>query len=923
MSDRNSQAMQRIRSAASLASVFVLVWIACSLVWLSSPLGKPVIEFQVSSSQAGFSQIFFSDKEGSFSEVDSRWSPVEAGYQVVRYPLLTRLLADGDQVRWDPLDVPAEMHVSAISLRDALRAEEIPLTSLRPSLDVGEVVIESGGASFDTQSNDPQVLITNVPRGFAAVSLVTGVVVGFVVAFSLTFLVVFLRRIRRIRQFRQLDRGHELLDSISPADRRKIAIPMWVVVSSAVVALVTVVALFVGSQTVGVSWDEPIRERALAEFLRSGWLVPRDAFFEGIPDPVAVAVYGPVALLIGQLFVVGLSDNAFWTSAVSPDAYQARHLAVAMMAIFTLVVVASIARALFRGWQWAVLAVATLGAIPLWVGHGFFNIKDVPVAAGFTAFTLALVSFGKLPRDPQPRWLTVIAAGIGVVLAIGSRPGIWLALAASLIGTFVLVLLLEARASGIRAAGIGALSRLAPVLGGVLAGFVLLWIIYPLAFSDPLQLLRASALASQSFTSGGGDTLTAGSLLATDVPWTYVPLWLGAQLPILITILAAVGAVWLAYDYVRYLLGADLGDSTVRGAIPVALQALVVPFGAVFLGATLYGGVRQILFIFPAIALLAVFGVSRTVGWSQDHRQGWLNQATWMVLVAGLVLSLISQFRLFPYNFAYFNAAASAGDVDKNWDVDGWWLSGRELVEGQQFPDRTVCVDSEKRFVSACSRMGMITPFLGEANSSVIALDEDQYVALSRFPYTVGPDSCTPFREVTRGLFSQDIQLSHADVCTATLREYPVDGISLTGLTNADPVLLWGWNPYLLWGWGAPDPDGVWMVEPEASIGFTASSLLEEVVTEVEITGSGSMFGAEGSSLRVFVNGIDSGTIPLPGDGQMQTSRVVVPEGALAELTNGRVVVRLQAEGVDPLRLESAIDSGVPGLFRIEGLALQ
>jgi len=543
------------------------------------------------------------------------------------------------------------------------------------------------------------------------------------------------------------------------------------------------------------------------------------------------------------------------------------------------------------------------------------------VAAGFTIFTLGLVLLGSQPAHRRVIAGVIAALSLGLVLAMGSRPGIWVGLLAAAIGTLVLTFLATLRTVGREEAVRSAVSGAAAIVAACTIAWVFLWLIYPATFGSPISLLANSLGSSQAFP-WSGETLTAGLQFPAQPPPTYVPLWLGGQLPLIVLVLAALGTVVAGVGYIRVLRGSQEPSRITVGSIPVVLQAFAVPSGAILLGSTLYGGLRQLLFVFPAIALLAVIGLYWVLLWTARQKPRRLTPIVWALVIAGLFVTLISQLRLFPYSHAYFNAAASAGDIDRNWDVDGWWLSGRELVENQRFPERTICVDSAERTISSCSRMEMVTPFLSEFGGSDIDLQEDQYVALSRFPYPVNQDPCAPFREVTRGLFLQQIQLSHADVCTASLTQYPSEGLSFAGLVKEDPVLLWGWNPYLLWGWGDPDPDGVWMVGPSASIGFVLPTTSVEPSGELSVTVTGSALANDGASLRVFVNGTDSGTLPIPGEGQTETSTLAVPESAWDGLGEDRVIVRFQAEGIDPESLASAVDTGLPGLIRIDDLVL-
>ena len=912
--------MSRCLRIALASATFIGVSCLVFVFLFISPVGRPALEIGVVSTEPGFSQLFVAQTENDFSEEASVWAPVSGTDEILEFPLRPLRGTVGDYIRWDPLDRPAEIEIRSITLHSALVFEGLELSELRPSMGTSEVLFEEDVASVELQSNDPQILLQASVSDFVqksfertlALSLGSGVIAALVIY-------PFVGKRRR----RVTDRTKVLTSLPGGLSRdRVLPIPAWALASFSVMSTLGVGLLIFGSRRTGVSWDEPTHESALGELFRSGLYAPRWSFADGVPSAVAATVYAPFADLLGHALGAVTGAHAWFTHSYQAASYEYRHLAVALISLAGIAAAGLISQTLMRSWAWAVLAVTAVMAVPLLIGHSMFNIKDAPVAAGFTIFSLGLVRLVTQRMNMRQAALAAAAVATGLVMSVGSRPGIWIALLLTAVGSLALLFMSIARSVGVRHATHLLLRQLLTLLGAALASYFVLWLIYPAAFDNAASLLVDSLATSQAFP-WSGQTLTAGTQMPAQPPWNYIPLWLGAQLPVLVAGSALVGVLVTVYLYATAVARRESASLVTMGAIPLVLQAAAVPVGAILLGSTLYDGLRQVLFIFPAIACLAVIGMYRGIVWLQRPQQPRLVNIVWILVVVGLTLPLISQIRLFPYNFAYFNAVASTSDIDRNWDVDGWWLSGRELVAGQQFPARTICVDSQSRPITDCSRMGMITPFLSEFGNSDVTLAEDQYVALSRFPEGFGTDQCTPFREVTRGLFFQEIQLSHADVCTMSLSPYPEVGLSFLGLTNDDPVVLWGWNPYLLWGWGASDPNGVWMVEPEASVGFTTSLLLEESVTQVEITGSGSTFGAEGGSLRVFVNGVDAGTIPLLGEGQSQTSRVLVPESAFAELGDGRVVIRLQAEGVDPLALDPGIDTGAPRLFRIERLALQ
>ena len=148
-----------------------------------------------------------------------------------------------------------------------------------------------------------------------------------------------------------------------------------------------------GALRTGISWDEPYHVMRLRNFLGHGTFA-LDWAFEG-DGPTSstsnTAVYGPVAMLLlhGLAALVGVEG---WGSvSTSPAAYDVRHLGVVLIGLAGTAAAAGIARVLLGSWRWAAVTAGALFALPMWTGHLMFNIKDVPVATGYTLMTLSLI----------------------------------------------------------------------------------------------------------------------------------------------------------------------------------------------------------------------------------------------------------------------------------------------------------------------------------------------------------------------------------------------------------------------------------------------------------------------------------------------------------------------------------------------------
>ena len=154
------------------------------------------------------------------------------------------------------------------------------------------------------------------------------------------------------------------------------------------------------------------------------------------------------------------------------------------------------------------------------------------------------------------------------------------------------------------------------VAAGAALGIAAVWAIYPKAFAEPLKLLVHSVSDSAGYPIEIV-TLTAGQLLPTNPPFWYLPAWFAASIPILIGGLALVGAIL----GVRALLRSD-DEGRLRAALRrpelglllVLQQAVLLPAAAIVGHGVMYDGLRQHLYVVPAIAILAAVGARTALG---------------------------------------------------------------------------------------------------------------------------------------------------------------------------------------------------------------------------------------------------------------------------------------------------------------------
>ena len=568
-------------------------------------------------------------------------------------------------------------------------------------------------------------------------------------------------------------------------------IPNFVLaVASAVILGATAIAVL-GAVTVGATWDERSLVRKLQNFFDSGWHTVAP-LIDGVPDPdffLGTYVYGPVGSLLPHLVNSALGGAEFLTTApLTPDAYAGRHLGVVLWGVLGIAAAAGTVATIAKSWRWGIVGAAVLASTPLWTGHSMFNIKDTPAATGYTLVTLGLVGLvdGDYFRSRRRHIISLGSLSVGLVIAIGTRTALFLPLVLTFIATWLFILLLRWRRPETFGANTRIGRRVLEGLGAYVVAYVILVAIYPKAFLNPIQV-GVEAIFDSALYPVNEAQLVAGNWLIQPVHWSYQPTWFAAQLPLLSLIPFLGFLIWWTARILQALAHPISPETlgTVRQTLPVILQAVLVPLAAVVGSSTLYNGTRQMLFVSPAIAILATLGIYLLVRWRRVSAVPAVRIGVWALVALGLVIPTFVQFQLFPYGYTYFNAVTALRPIDGNWPTDYWRASGREILRNLPAGGRDSCGLEQlmRGEFTPCTKEPMFEPFLDErgldAQTVDLADSEYWFIRENSGPLEI-PPGCREFTSITRPLFWRDVTIAQIHICD--------DRID-TGLRNmADPT---------------------------------------------------------------------------------------------------------------------------------------
>jgi len=398
------------------------------------------------------------------------------------------------------------------------------------------------------------------------------------------------------------------------------------------------------------------------------------------------------------------------------------------------------------------LAWAILLTIPLWVGVSHMNDRDLPVAVGLTMLSSGLVvSWSWRPQTP---WVAIVVGSVigstGASIALATRAGIFLPLialgGASLVIFAVYAIVKKSYRKLISATFVAGIAPL--------AAFGFTWLTDPVTRISPLRWLYDSYAYSRGEFPWSVSTRTAGiDIPMNDIPLWYVPAWLLAQLPILVSAAALLGCVFILLSAAQpRWVPRSLSRRTIVGISPFMVQGLVLPLAVIASGAQFYDGIRHLTFIFPAIAIAGAIGLSWLIPLHGDKRT--LARVGVAISLSVLAVNLWAGIRWFPYDYAFINVVAGSNHPDRDWDLDYWGTSAREGVEtlqGLGFTDIVVVPHGEPGRPYGAQNLfdpgsGLIDPKI----FSPVQSQEFGYYWFHRFEYPLDDYDCTKIFTIER-----------------------------------------------------------------------------------------------------------------------------------------------------------------------------
>ncbi len=294
---------------------------------------------------------------------------------------------------------------------------------------------------------------------------------------------------------------------------------------------------------------------------------------------------------------------------------------------------------------WTMLALILM---PRLSGQAFGNLKDIPFAAGYMAGLFYLIKW--IDELPAPRWKTAISLSLAIAFTFSVRAGGLILFAYLLFTSFTYLLLTPEKlkitllSKKIRTRLIGQI--LIILITGYFAGLIFWPYALQNVFLHPLESLKVMEHYKISIR----QVFDGQMWWSTDLPWYYLIRWFIISTPLIIMAGLALFFPYFIKKMVHYRHQSDQWF-----AEGIVLFAFLFPFVyVIIIKSNLYSGIRQMIFILPPLAILAVIGI--------DRLKGALTKKNKITRYAAFILAIIlisgplkHQITTFPADYIYFN----------------------------------------------------------------------------------------------------------------------------------------------------------------------------------------------------------------------------------------------------------------------------
>ena len=293
-------------------------------------------------------------------------------------------------------------------------------------------------------------------------------------------------------------------------------------------------------------------------------------------------------------------------------------------------------------------------------GNSFYNPKDIIFLSSISISTYCSIKFIKVQN-----LIWCIIAAISIGLAISIRPfGLYLIFLLLLFYIFEKFIFSSFNKNDF-------IDILVKSTVLIILPFITLIILTPYYWEDTIGRFTEIYYITKNYPWPGTNFYFGTSILASEIPWHYIPIWISITTPITFQLLFIIG--------VLFFLNKTIYNYLHNRIIFYCFIYLIIPiFFAIILKSSAYDGWRHFYFIHVFSSIIITYGLMKLITSIKKIRYYQSNKIFIIILVFfAPVLSII---QLHPYQSVYFNILAGK-DPMLNFEGDYWGTSNRKGLE--------------------------------------------------------------------------------------------------------------------------------------------------------------------------------------------------------------------------------------------------
>ena len=203
---------------------------------------------------------------------------------------------------------------------------------------------------------------------------------------------------------------------------------------------------------------------------------------------------------------------------------------------------------------------------------------------------------------------------------------------------------------------------------------ILFW---PYLWENPLINFLKVFQSLSAFPHTGYNFYLGKYILASYLPWHYVPVWILISTPPLYLFLFFFGIIPFAAKILRQKNYIEIFNNNLFTEDLIYFILILFPIILVIvLNSTLYNGWRHLFFIYPCIIIFSIKGL-HFIKINLFKNKKWVCEITTALLLIPISISML---KMHPHQNVYFNFIAGS-DIEKKFEMDYWGLSNKQAFE--------------------------------------------------------------------------------------------------------------------------------------------------------------------------------------------------------------------------------------------------